>query len=238
MPPFRSVYAAAILLALPLSACGKGDKDADLNALDAQLTGNAVDPGLQEALGGKIKVDPAFVDQSGRAAGTPKLKGDAAQAFAQSVKLAGGKLLATPAPAEGPGKESPATLAALAKDQDKPGGNIFCRKQLVYGTQWASRMPDPFGVYPGAELKEAAGADKNGCTLRAATFVTPVPRQNVMDYYYTQARRSGFDAEHRVMAGDHVLGGTRKDDGAAFIMMFTGAPGGRTNVDIIADKGQ
>ena len=240
MPPFRSVYAAALLLALPLAACGKGDKDADLNALDAQLTNNAIDPGLQEALDGKIRVDPKYADQSGQpaSANAPKLSGEAAKAFAESVKLAGGKLLATPAAVEGPGKENPAMLAAMAKDQDKPGGNIFCRKQLAYGMQWASRMPDPFGVYPGAQLKEAAGADKNGCTLRAATFVTRVPRQNVMDYYYTQARRSGFDAEHRIMGGDHVLGGTRKDDGAAYVMIFTAAPGGRTNVDIIADKGQ
>ena len=50
MPPLRSIYAVALLLALPLAACGKGDKEADLNALDAQLTNNAVDPGLQEAL--------------------------------------------------------------------------------------------------------------------------------------------------------------------------------------------
>lgn len=238
MPPFRSVSAAVLLLALPLAACGKGDKDADLNALDAQLTNNAVDPGLQDALGGKIRVDPKYADQSGQAASAPKLSGEAAKAFAESVKLAGGKLLATPAVTQGEGKDTPAALAAAAEEQRKPGGNGVCRKQLVYGAQWASRMPDPFGVYPGARLKEAAGADKNGCTLRAATFVTPVPRQSVMDYYYTQARRSGFDAEHQVLGGDHVLGGTRADDGAAFLMIFTTAPGGRTNVDIIADKGR
>jgi hypothetical protein len=40
------------------------------------------------------------------------------------------------------------------------------------------------------------------------------------------------------MNGDHVLGGTRKDDGAAFLLLFTDAPGGRTNVDIIADQGR
>ena len=59
-----------------------------------------------------------------------------------------------------------------------------------------------------------------------------------MDYYYTQARRAGYDVEHRVMDGDHVLGGTRKDDGGAFFLLFTDAPGGRTTIDIIADKGR
>jgi hypothetical protein len=166
------------------------------------------------------------------------LKGDAAKALAESVKIAGGKLLATPAPGQGDAAESTAALTSVAQEQHKPGGNVFCRKQLAYGMQWASRMPDPFTVFPGGQLKEAAGADKNGCTLRAATFLTPVPRQSVMDFYYTQARRAGFDAEHKIMDGDHVLGGTRNDDGAAFLLLFTDAPGGRTNVDIIADQGQ
>ena len=71
-----------------------------------------------------------------------------------------------------------------------------------------------------------------------ATFVTPVPWQSVMDFYYTQARRAGFDAEHRVMGGDHVLGGSRKDDGSAFLLLFTQAPGGKTSVDLLADNGR
>lgn len=248
MARFRSVYAVAVMLALPLASCGKGDKDADLNALDAQLTNNMVDPALKGALAGKIVVDPNLSGQSNRHAvrpadrpanaALPVLKGDAAKALAESVKLAGGKLLATPAPTQGEAMESSATLAALAREQSQPGGNVTCRKQLAYGMQWASRMPEPFTVYPGAQLMEAAGADKDGCTLRGATFVTPVPRQSVMDFYYTQALRSGFDAEHKILGGDHVLGGTRKDDGSAFLLLFTDAPGGRTNVDIIADKGR
>lgn len=238
MPRFRSVCAVAVLLALPLAACEKRDREADLNALDAQLTNNAVDPALQEALAGKIVVDPNLTGGAGRNTALPTLKGDAAKALAESVKIAGGKLLATPAPTQGEATESKETLAAVAREQGQPGGNVFCRKQLAYGMQWASRMPEPFTIYPGGQLKEAAGADKNGCTLRAASFVTPVPRQSVMDFYYTQARRSGFDAEHKVMGGDHVLGGTRKDDGAAFLLLFTSAPGGQTNVDIIADQGK
>jgi hypothetical protein len=99
-------------------------------------------------------------------------------------------------------------------------------------------MPDPFTLYPGAQLTEAAGAEKDGCTLRAASFVTPVPKQGVIDYYYTQARRAGFDAEHRIVEGDNVLGGTRKADGSAYFIVFTNAPGGKTGVDIIADHGR
>lgn len=132
------------------------------------------------------------------------------------------------------------TLGALAREQAQlgGGGNAGCAKKLVYGMQWASRMPDPFTLYPGGQLTEAAGAEKDGCTLRAASFVTPVPKQGVIDYYYTQARRAGFDAEHRIVEGDNVLGGTRKADGSAYFILFTSAPGGKTGVDIIADHGR
>lgn len=231
MASVRSVYILAMLLALPLAGCGKGEKDADLNALDAQLTNNASDADLKDAL----VVDPR---RHGAVAKLPVLKGAAAGALAESVKLAGGKLLATPAPAKGEPQESAATLGEIAQAQTQAGGNAICRKQLVYGAQWSSRLPEPFTVYPRARLMEAAGADKDGCTLRAATFVTAVPRQSVMDFYYTQALRSGFDAEHRIMDGDHVLGGTRKDDGSAFLLLFTDAPGGGTSVDVIADNGR
>lgn len=231
MAPVRSFYVLAMLVALPLAGCGK--KEDDLNALDAQLTNNAVD-----ALANQVVVDPRLAGQPQRTAKLPALKGEAAAALAASVKLAGGTLLATPAPAEGEAKESESSLAAVASEQKKPGGNAFCRERLIPGAQWASRLPEPFTVYPGAQLTEAAGAEKDGCTLRAATFVTPVPWQSVMDFYYTQARRAGFDAEHKVMGGDHVLGGSRKDDGSAFLLLFTQAADGKTSVDVLADNGR
>jgi hypothetical protein len=230
MAPVRSFYALALLLALPLMGCKKqGD---DLNALDAQLTNNAA-----EDLAGQIVVDPRIAGEPQRVARLPALKGDAAKSLAESVKLAGGRLLATPAPAQEETKESPATLIAVAREQQQPGGNAVCRKQLESGAQWADRLPEPFAVYPGAKLLEAAGADRDGCTLRVATFTSPVPLQSVMDYYYTQARRAGFDAEHRITGGQHVLGGTRKDDGGAYLLLFSQA-NGQTNIDLIADRGR
>src|SRR3546814_8460356 len=68
---------------------------------------------------------------------------------------------------------------------------------------WANRMPAEFPVYPKAKLMEAAGADGGGCDLRVVSFVTNQPMQNVIDYYYTKAIRSGFDAEHQLMNGEH-----------------------------------
>lgn len=149
----RSFCVLTLLAALPLAGCGK--KDDDLNALDAQLTNNAVD-----ALAGQIVVDPRLAGQSQRTAKLPVLTGAAAKALADSVKLAGGSLLATPAPAQDDAKETPSMLAAVASEQKKPGGNAFCRERLIYGAQWASRLPEPFTVYPGAQLVEAAGAER------------------------------------------------------------------------------
>lgn len=243
MARFRSV--AMMSLVLALAACGKGDKDASLASLDAQLTDNATDPALKGALADPIVVDPQLVGQSNRNAvrtadrpangAVPVLTGDAGAAQAEAVKLAGGKLLSAPAATQGEALASTVTLGAVARDGAGKGN---CAKKLNYGMEWAQRLPEPFTLYPGAQLTEAAGVQADGCTLRAASFVTPAPRQGVMDYYYTLARRAGYDGEHKVMGGDHVLGGTRGADGSAYFILFTDAPGGKTSVDIIADNGR
>ncbi|WP_298398870.1 hypothetical protein [Sphingobium sp.] len=247
MASVRSLGMLSLVLAL--AACGKGDKEANLAALDAQLTNNVADPALKGALADPIVVDPQLVGQSNRNAvrpadkpangALPALTGDAGAAQAQAVKLAGGKLLPAPAASAGEAMASAATLGAVAREQaSRRGGNGNCAKKLNYGMEWAQRLPEPFALYPGAQLTEAAGTQADGCTLRAASFVTPVPRQGVMDYYYTIARRAGYDGEHRILGGDHVLGGTRGADGSAYFILFTDAPGGKTSVDIIADNGR
>ncbi|NML11711.1 hypothetical protein HHL08_16405 [Sphingobium sp. AR-3-1] len=247
MARVRSV--AMVSLVLALAACGKGDKDASLAALDAQLTDNATDPALKGALADPIVVDPQLVGQANRNAvrpadrpangAVPVLTGDAGAAQAEAVKLAGGKLLAAPTASEGEAMASIVTLGAVAREEaGRRGSNGNCAKKLNYGMEWAQRLPEPFGLFPGAQLTEAAGAQADGCTLRAASFVTPAPRQGVMDYYYTLARRAGYDGEHKILGGDHVLGGTRGSDGSAYFILFTDAPGGKTGVDIIADNGR
>ncbi|MFB0873022.1 MULTISPECIES: hypothetical protein [unclassified Sphingobium] len=238
-----ALMSGMVSLTLALAACGKGDKDASLAALDAQLTNNAADPAQKGALADPILVDPQLVGQSNRNAvrpadrpangAVPVLPGDAAAAQAAAVKQAGGKLLSAPAATEGTPLDSTVTLGAVARGS----GNAGCAKKLVYGMDWAQRLPDPFTLYPGAQLTEAAGADADGCTLRAASFVTAAPRQGVLDYYYTLVRRAGYDGEHKLMGGDHVLGGTRRADGSAYFILLTDAPGGKTSVDIIADNG-
>lgn len=249
MAQFNRLAILGVLATLPLAACGSQSNDTSLAALDAQLTNNAVDPALKGALADQIVVDPQLVGQSNRNAvrpadqpangALPVLDGDAGKAQAQAAQIAGGKLLAAPAPGDGDAMESDVTLGALAREQaQRGGGNANCSKKLEYANGWAERLPQPFTLYPGAQLTEAAGAERDGCTLRAASFVTPVPRQSVIDFYYTQAKRAGFAAEHRLMGGDNVLGGTRAGDGNAYFIVVADAPGGKTSVDIIADGGR
>jgi len=132
MALIRSVGTMSLLLAL--AACGKGDKEANLAALDAQLTNNAADPALKGALADPILVDPELVGQSNRNAvrtadrpangAVPVLRGDAGKAQAQATKLAGGKLLSAPAPSEGDAMASTVTLGAVAREQAAArGGN-------------------------------------------------------------------------------------------------------------------
>jgi len=237
---------------LMLAACG-GDKSEDkLAKLDAELTNNATDPALRGALEGQIVVDPNLTAQSNINAvrsgekpangGVPLLK--AADAKAQALKVAGGTLLRAPSPTQAKpcpdcGAEGPATLGALAREQGKRKPTAHgCNAKLDYGMQWAQRLPEPFSLYPGAALVEAAGADGPSCAIRAVSFVASASMSDVIDFYYTQAKRAGYDAEHQLMEGEHVLGGVRTSDDGAYFMTFAKARNGGTAVDVVANKGR
>ncbi|CAN5236134.1 hypothetical protein BH10PSE12_BH10PSE12_35580 [soil metagenome] len=249
----RNALMMAGLLALPLllAACG-GDKDANaLAELDATLTNNAADPALREALADQIVVDPELARQSNARAvrpaempitgGVPVLPGNAVAAAAEAKKMVGGTLMSAPAPTQGEvctndcAAKRPVTLGALARQQGK--GQKLCGA-LAYDMGWAERLPAAFPIYPRARLMEAAGVDGGPCGLRAASFVSAVPMQSVIDFYYTQAKRAGYDAEHQIRNGEHVLGGTHPGDQGAYVITFADAPGGGTAVDIVASGGR
>lgn len=58
--------AAAAALAMALTGCDGKKEEADLANLDAQLTGNSIDPALRAAVEDAITVDPDLVAQSNR----------------------------------------------------------------------------------------------------------------------------------------------------------------------------
>lgn len=234
-----------IALGAALAACESKNEDRNLASLDAQLTNNAVDPALREAVEGPLASDPDLAGEANRYSVRPSdepLNGamprlSPREAQAQALKLAGGKLIPTPAVSRTvTSTGQPVTLGGMAA-QKQPGGKC-APARVDYAMEWAGRMPGDFPVYPGANVTEAAGADNRPCNLRAVSFITGVARGEVMDFYTTMANRGGYTIEHVEENGEHVLGGTRDRDEGAYYISFREVRGGGTAVDLIANLGR
>lgn len=233
---------AALML---LCACGgASDAPQNLATLEAKVAHNAVDPALREALEAPIATDPDLRREGNRDGLKPADKPlDGAMpagltvrdAQARALRLAGGKLLPTPPATKTAMTTGGAiTLADIAREQ---GLSAACEDpRLNYALGWANRLPSHLPLYPGAALKDAAGADDPKCTIRAATFATDTDAGPVLDFYYTLARRSGFSVEHVEQDGGHALKGARTKDGAAFHLALRSAPDGGIEGDLISSQ--
>ncbi len=87
-----------------------------------------------------------------------------------------------------------------------------------------------------AALVEAAGVANGRCNVRVVNFQSRAGMQAVLDFYYTQARRNGYDAEHLLRGTEHYLGGTAGDN--AFVVMARPMAGGLVDVDLVATGGR
>jgi hypothetical protein len=246
-----------ILIPLALAACGsKPAAESNLDSLDAELAGNSTntsDPAMRAALQDQIMVDPALAGQSNAdtirppqqpysgaippdsVAGT---KNDGTMTASGSSSSGGSK--ATPAPSgdcpQCKVRNDSLTLGALASRQaDK--NTAKCARSLQYSTGWVQRLPADLPLYPDARVDEAAGAAANGCRLRVVNFSTGASVQTVLDYYYGRLTAAGYSAEHQADDGQHVLGGTRGRDGAAYVIYLETRGDGRTEVDLVANNG-
>jgi hypothetical protein len=243
-----------LALALPLAACGgESTNEAAVAELDNKLVGKGSDPEANLALNDRILVDPDLTDSANvntvKVADKPlsgAVPADSGYDNDASIEaLDGAKLMRAPkasvVAAEDCttcGEKRAVTLGALAADQGVTRGKGTCDAKLQYGAGWALRMPPEFPVYPRGRVKEAGGVDGGICDIRVASFTTAANMQSVIDYYYTRARKSGYNAEHQLRAGEHVLGGTRDNDGGAYFITFNANPGGGTSVDIVANNGR
>ncbi|HVR91332.1 MAG TPA: hypothetical protein VHG29_09605 [Novosphingobium sp.] len=231
--------ALLIISALALSACG-GAKDPAPKRPD-------VDPAVSGALADQIMVDPDLASQNrGNAAlsgggpadgslppeqATPEA---IAAAKADALRLVGGQLRVAPS-ASGSAAARGADLTAADVASNLPGIGAACPDKVEYSAAWAAKMPAAFPVYPRGHVNETAGTDKDGCRLRVVNFVTPVTPADVMNFYYTRARASGFAAGHSREGSDDVLGGTK--GGAAYVVYARPLPGGLTEVDLVVNGG-
>jgi hypothetical protein len=256
LSPIPTILITAVVLGLPLAmtACGKENANEKAVAeLDAKLTGQDSDPAMNAALDDRILVDPEMTDGANVttvAEPTQPLNGALPAdtgyegAVASAEDLAGMKMMRAPTPTvvgkedcKGCGEQRAVTLGGLANDQYTQRGKGTCDAKLQYGAAWATRMPPEFPVYPKGRVKEAGGVDGGICDIRVVSFVTSSPMQDVVNYYYTRAKRSGFSAEYQIRAGEHTLGGTRSTDEGAYVVTFANTGSG-TAVDIVANNGR
>lgn len=208
------------------------------------------DPVIRGALEDQIMVDPKLTQQANANAVSPgnrPLDGGAPITRVMQggdpdyiATPAGGELMKAPAPKEMDEKE----CKTCGHDPVTPGKRATelapgkCNAELKYGLEWAERMPEAFPVYPRSELKEAAGIMGNSCNVRIVNFQTRAPMNAVVDYYYTQALRHGYDAEHLTKGTEHYLGGTRGRDDTAYVVILNPMTNGMVDVDIVASGGK
>lgn len=222
-----SLVLGTVLLAL--TACG-GDKPADdkVEKLDERLLGKGnADPVLTSALEDQIMVDPSLSSMSNRNA----VKAPDAPMTAPLPPETTGPSAATQRP-------NAPTLGQLAAGQAKAARDKFagCGLDVDYSMGWANRLPADLPLYPRARVEEAAGSDVPGCKLRAITFTTPAPQRAVIDFYIGQSKRSGFASSTEAKGRETLVGGTR-NDGAAYYVVVTPAEAGGTIVDLVLNNG-
>ncbi len=236
-----------ILAPLALAACGGGDAQQNVDALDDEIAGNGADPALMGALQDQIMVDPQLASQSNKDSIRPPSQPYSAPLPAETVAAAkaampkDGELLKAPAPVAGKSdivdsREQSVTLGALASRQ-KDKRTAGCAANLNYSAAWAARLPAAMPLHPQARVVEAAGSQSGDCALRVVTFSTPQPLQTMIDWYYTRAMKGGYTAEHQLKDGQHVLGGTRASDTAAYVVFLSARADGGTDLDLIASGG-
>ncbi len=251
LPLSRAALLSAVLAMMPLTAC----KQAQQAAIPSEKAGGtANDPAVRAAANGAIMVDPALAGMNDANAvtsgaviadgGVPSAGagGTAADATADARNRAGVPLMRAPAPTaydercdrdcDKPAVARRETLGGLARQQ----ASGACGADVRYDIGWAQRLPESFPVYPRAAVKEAAGVANGRCNVRVVNFQSRAGMQPVLDFYYTMARRNGFDAEHLLRGTEHYLGGTKGDE--AFVIMARELEDGIVDVDLIASGGR
>jgi hypothetical protein len=247
------LVASAALMPLALAACQGQDQTGRAGSADAQ---NAADPAVTGAVGDGITVDQQLTGQANANAATAGARpvdgavpvarggGTAAEAVADARRIVGGQMLSTPAagrfdescdgrcPQSAAAQPRAETLGGVARQQ----AGERCGPDIRYGADWARRLPAAFPLYPRAALVEAAGVANGRCNVRVVNFQSRAGLQAVLDFYYTQARRNGYDAEHVLRGSEHYLGGTKGED--AFVVMARPMAGGLVDVDLVVTGGQ
>lgn len=241
MPTSRRFAVLPLLPAILLSACGEDPKPQakSVDEGDAALSG---------ALADQIMVDPDLAGQNqagggiavgtGSAALPPEDNSPEAIAAARQEALAmvggSGKMQEAPKARNVSGNQpvgAELTAASRAAATSRSGAD--CAGKVQYTMVWADRLPETFPVYPRGNVQEAAGTDQDGCALRVVNFTTPVPLNEVMNFYYTRASAAGFKADRARQGEDDMLGGSKGT--SSYVIYTRRLSTGRTEVDLVTN---
>lgn len=234
---------SAFLFATVLLLAGCGGKDQPAKA------GND-DAAMADALGKPITTDPDLAAENGAntAASVPSADGTVpsldtspqavASARAAALKLVGGPgamKKVTQATVVSGTLPQDSQLTAAARAAASPNGEGDCAAKAHYTAEWAAKLPVTFPVYPQGAVQEAAGTDEGACNLRVVDFATPVPLNEVLDFYYTRATAAGFSSQHVRDGSEDVLGGTKGQ--SSYVIYASKLPNGATSVDLVTNGG-
>jgi len=239
MPMSLRRFVPLAVAVLALAGCHSNRNKVD--ALDNSLVANDQDPALTGALNDQIMVDPALTQQAnGAAIRPPTHPGSGETPATAGQDKATGPLRHAPAASrdcpECASRKGALTLGELAHRQSGTGMG-GCSANVQYSAQWVNRLGD-LPVYPGAQVSEAAGSNHPGCALRIVSFTTTAPADRVIDWYYTQAVKLGYDGEQQTDGHERVLGGTRSRDDGAYVVFVDPSDGGGSAVDLVINNGR
>ena len=226
---------ALVSLAL-LAACARGAE------APAKPPG---DPLLETALSDPIASDPdlAAQNRANAVASLPTLDGSVPtldvgpdaidRARADAVALIGGpgEMREAVSPIESEDPLPPEASLSVGTRAAYTPGTGKCAAKVRYTAEWAAHMPVAFPVYPRGAVQEAAGTDDDGCALRAVNFQTPAPVGDVIDFYYSLARRARFSARRVTQGKDDVLSGVNGP--ASYSVYARKLTSGATEVDLV-----
>lgn len=228
--------------ALLVAGCGGANKEAP--------PPQEGDPALSGALADEIMVDPdlagenqanSAISTGSRSGALPQLDMSAkaiSAARGDAVRLLGGAAALQKAPAakevQG-GVSKDAALTAAARAAASPGGKASCADKVEYTMAWAAKLPSTFPVYPRGAVQEAAGTDASGCALRVVNFQTGVPVDEVIDFYFSSARKHGYSAQRVRDGAEDILGGLKGT--ASYVVYARKLPSGATEVDLVVNGG-
>lgn len=205
------------------------------------------DPAVAQALSDQLMVDPDLVGQNEAGAAltggtdqsipldiaTPEAVRDAQRQAAVLLRASGADIdLPDPAPLPH-GSASPSLM--LTDVAERLPDAAECLGAASQSAVWAARLPDALPVYPRGATQDALGRDAPRCALRAVRFTSPVPAQDIAQFYFAQASRAGLGPAYRSDGEQHRIEGGRGS--IRFAVHLRPLPSGASEIDLVVVTG-